>query len=93
MRHLELLQASQKWISLNINLESPGSAETKVENGLYCTVATAALISLSNKRDVESYTPICLEDSFDSSLLPSHALYREDGKTMSFGGSIDAVTT
>ncbi|KAL0677264.1 hypothetical protein Bca4012_005245 [Brassica carinata] len=52
-----------------------------------------ALISLSKMRDVESYTPICLEDSFDSLLLPSQALYRGDGKTMSFGGSVDAVTT
>ncbi|KAF2566236.1 hypothetical protein F2Q68_00027363 [Brassica cretica] len=51
------------------------------------------MTSLSKRRDVESYTPICLEDSLDSSLLPSQALYRGDGKTMSFGGSVDAVTT
>ncbi|KAF2572931.1 hypothetical protein F2Q70_00001954 [Brassica cretica] len=35
MPPLELMEVSQKWISLNINLESPGPGETKVENGLH----------------------------------------------------------
>ncbi|KAL0772304.1 hypothetical protein Bca101_037455 [Brassica carinata] len=85
MSPLELLQASQKWISLNINLESLGPAETKCWDAF----AEEEIVG----RDVESYTPISLEDSFDSSLLSSQALYRGDGKTMSFGGSVDVVTT
>ncbi|KAF3535983.1 hypothetical protein F2Q69_00025004 [Brassica cretica] len=35
MAPLELMEVSQKWISLNINLESPGPGEEKVENGLH----------------------------------------------------------
>ncbi|KAF3560773.1 hypothetical protein DY000_02011956 [Brassica cretica] len=87
MSPLDLMEVSQKWISQNINLESPGPGETKVENGLH----GEASISLSKRRDVESYTPICLEDSFDSSLFPPQALYGGNGKTVSFGGSVDAV--
>ncbi|KAL0828234.1 hypothetical protein Bca101_051912 [Brassica carinata] len=82
------MEVSQKWISLNINLESPGPGEIKVENGLGLQEAS---ISLSKRRDVESYTPICLEDTFDSSLFSSQTLYGGNGKTISFGGSVDAV--
>ena len=32
---MELMEVSQKLISLNINLESSGPGETKVENGLH----------------------------------------------------------
>ncbi|KAL0660881.1 hypothetical protein Bca4012_097718 [Brassica carinata] len=103
------MEVSQKWSSLNINLESPGPGETKVENGLHggdcrliCHSAGMRLlskglglqeasISLSKRRDVESYTPICLEDSFDSSLFPSQALYGGNGKTVSFGGFVDVL--
>ena len=35
MPPLHLMEVSQKWISQNINLESPGPGETKVENGLH----------------------------------------------------------
>ncbi|KAF3561854.1 hypothetical protein DY000_02019505 [Brassica cretica] len=35
MPPLELIEVSQKWISLNINLESRGPGEAKVENGLH----------------------------------------------------------
>ncbi|KAL0685963.1 hypothetical protein Bca4012_052811 [Brassica carinata] len=103
------MEVSQKWINLNINLESPGPGEEKVENGLHsadcrliCHSAGMRLlskrlglqeasISLSKRRDMESYTPICLEDSFDLSLFSSQALYGGNGKTVSFGGSVDAV--
>ncbi|KAL0707319.1 hypothetical protein Bca4012_073745 [Brassica carinata] len=124
------MEVSQKWISLNINLESPGPGETKVENGLHggdfrliCHSVGMRLLSMglldrdihivsrrkgeswdisfeglqeasissSKRRDVESYTLICLEDSFDSSLFPSQALYGGNGKTVSFGRSVDAV--
>ena len=50
---MELMEVSQKLISLNINLESSGRGETKVENGLHggdcCLICLSAGMRLLSK--------------------------------------------